>query len=50
MSVFRIFVDGQLFFHPQLSQLAITEAKLTEDAENIDRQGRKCLYCRALQQ
>lgn len=26
MSVFRIFVDGQLFFHPQLSQLAITEA------------------------
>lgn len=36
MSVFRIFVDGQLFFHPQLSQLAITEAKLTEDAENID--------------
>ena len=33
MSVFRIFVDGQLFFHPQLSQLAITEAKLTEDAK-----------------
>lgn len=36
MSIFRIFVDGQLFYHPQLSQLAITEAKLTEDAENID--------------
>ena len=36
MSIFRIFVDGQLFYHPQLSQLAITEAKLSEDAENID--------------
>ena len=36
MSIFRIFVDGQLFYHPQLSQLAITEAKMTEDAENID--------------
>lgn len=36
MSIFRIFVDNQLFYHPQLSQLAITEAKMTEDAENID--------------
>lgn len=36
MSIFRIFVDNQLFYHPQLSQLAITEAKLSEDAENID--------------
>ena len=36
MSIFRIYVDGQLFYHPQLSQLAITEAKMTEDAENID--------------
>lgn len=36
MSIFRIFVDGQLFYHPQLSQLAITEAKMAEDAENID--------------
>lgn len=36
MSIFHIFVDSQLFYHPQLSQLAITEAKLTEDAENID--------------
>ena len=36
MSLFRIFVDGQLFYHPQLSQLAITQAKLTEDAQNID--------------
>lgn len=36
MSVFRIFVDGQLFYHPHLSQLSITEAKVQEDAENID--------------
>lgn len=36
MSLFCIFVDGQLFYHPQLSQLAITQAKLTEDAQNID--------------
>ncbi len=36
MSLFRVFVDGQLFYHPQLSQLAITQAKLQEDAESID--------------
>lgn len=28
MSIFRVFVDGQLFYHPCLSQLAITEAKV----------------------
>lgn len=36
MSLFRVYVDGQLFYHPRLSQLAITEAKVQEDAENID--------------
>jgi len=36
MSIFRVFVDGQLFYHPQLSQLAVTQAKVQEDAENID--------------
>ncbi len=36
MSIFRVFVDGQLFYHPQLSQLAITKAQVREDAENID--------------
>lgn len=36
MSIFRVYVDGQLFYHPRLSQLAITEAKVQEDAENID--------------
>lgn len=36
MSLFRVFVDGQLFYHPELSQLAITKAELNEDAENID--------------
>lgn len=36
MSIFRIYVDGQLFYHPEISDLAISEAKLTEDAENID--------------
>ena len=36
MSLFRIFVDGQLFYHPNLTQLAITEARVQEDAENID--------------
>ena len=36
MSLFRVFVDGQLFYHPRLSQLSITEAKVQEDAENID--------------
>ena len=36
MNLFRVYVDGQLFYHPRLSQLAITEAKVQEDAENID--------------
>lgn len=36
MSLFRIYVDGNLFYHPNLSKLAITEAKISEDAENID--------------
>ena len=36
MSLFRVFVDNQLFYHPHLSQLSITEAKVQEDAENID--------------
>ena len=36
MSIFRVFVDGQLFYHPQLSALAITQAQVQEDAENID--------------
>ena len=36
MSLFRVFVDGAVFYHPNLSQLAITEATLSEDAESID--------------
>lgn len=36
MSLFRVFVDGAVFYHPNLSQLAVTEARITEDAENID--------------
>lgn len=36
MSLFRVYVDGQLFYHPRLSQLSITEARVQEDAENID--------------
>lgn len=36
MSIFRVYVDGTLFYHPNLSQLAITQAQVQEDAENID--------------
>lgn len=36
MSIFRVYVDGQLFYHPHLSQLAITKAQVQENAENID--------------
>ena len=36
MSLFRIYVDGALFYHPQMSKLAITAAWIEEDAENID--------------
>ena len=36
MRQFRIYVDGSLFYHPSLSKLAITQAKVSEDAESID--------------
>lgn len=36
MSLFRVFVDDTLFYHPNLSQLAITTAQVQEDAESID--------------
>ena len=36
MSLFRLYVDGALFYHPQISKLAITDARIKEDAENID--------------
>ncbi|MCW6662779.1 phage tail protein [Aerococcaceae bacterium NML190073] len=36
MSIFRIYVDGSLFYHPNLSKLAITHAQVSEDAESID--------------
>ena len=36
MSLFRVYVDGSLFYHPQMSKLAITQAQIQEDAENID--------------
>lgn len=36
MRQFRIYVDGSLFYHPNLSKLAITQAKVSEDAESID--------------
>ena len=36
MSLFRIYVDDALFYHPNLSKLAIIEAKVSEDAENVD--------------
>ena len=36
MSLFRVYVDGALFYHPHMSKLAITDARIEEDAENID--------------
>ena len=36
MSLFRVYVDGALFYHPQMSKLAITAAQIEEDAQNID--------------
>ena len=36
MSLFRVYVDGALFYHPHMSQLAIMDARIEEDAENID--------------
>lgn len=36
MRQFRVYVDGNVFYHPNLSKLVITEAKVSEDAENID--------------
>ena len=28
MSLFRVYVDGALFYHPQMSKLAITDARI----------------------
>lgn len=36
MKGFRIYVDGILFFHPNISSLSITEAEVTENAQSID--------------
>ena len=36
MSLFRVYVDGALFYHPHMSKLAITQVQIQEDAENID--------------
>lgn len=36
MRLFRIYVDGNLFYHPQLSSLAVTKAQVQEDTESID--------------
>jgi len=36
VSLFRVYVDGALFYHPQMSKLAIMAARVEENAENID--------------
>ena len=36
MSLFRVYVDGALFYNPHMSKLAITNARIEENAENID--------------
>ncbi|MBS5114516.1 MAG: phage tail protein [Erysipelotrichaceae bacterium] len=36
MNDFKVYVDGNIFYHPNLSKLAILEAQIKEDAENID--------------
>ena len=35
MSLFKVYVDGSLFYHPNLAKLAIPEAQIQEDADNI---------------
>lgn len=36
MSDFKVYVDGNIFYHPNLSQLSILEAQLKEDVNNVD--------------
>ena len=36
MSIFRVYVDGQIFYHPHLSKLAITEACLLYTSDAAD--------------
>lgn len=36
MSIFRVFVDDEIFYHPAVSSLAITQAEVTEQADAID--------------
>ena len=35
MRNFKVYVDGELFHHPHISKLSITEAQISEDAENM---------------
>ncbi|MGM9649201.1 MAG: hypothetical protein ACI3XY_04450, partial [Butyricicoccaceae bacterium] len=36
MRLFRVYVDGKLFYHPRMSRLAITKAVTEENAEGAD--------------
>ena len=36
MNTFRIYADGEIFYHPSISTLSVTAAQVKEDAENID--------------
>ena len=35
MSLFKVYVDGSLFYHPNLSKLAITEAQIQEALQRL---------------
>ncbi len=36
MSLFRVYADSSLFYHPHMSKLAITQAQIHEESQNID--------------
>lgn len=36
MSVFKVYADDKLFYHPAITELSLTKAEITEDAESID--------------
>ncbi len=39
MSLFRVYVDGALFYHPQMSKLAITAARIEEACTRMRKTG-----------
>ena len=44
MSLFKVYVDGSLFYHPNISKLAITEAQIHFPKQSAKALGKSLNY------